>query len=116
MIERGFNAQLRWSTSDLERPPPCNAGSGVRDPLFESAVAVWDAQDIKSATDNSGAFGEGADITRSTPREAPRQRPRARLTPSASRCASASRCCARSPSAWADAPGKNPMHAAPAAA
>jgi len=42
--------------------------SGVRDTQFESAVAVWDPADIKSATDNNGEFGESADITRSVDR------------------------------------------------
>jgi hypothetical protein len=36
--------------------------SGVRDDKFESAVAVWDPKDIKSATANRGTFDESSNI------------------------------------------------------
>jgi hypothetical protein len=54
--------------SGAEAAAKADGWSGVHDTQFESAVAVWDPKDIKSATGNNGEFGENANITKSLPR------------------------------------------------
>ena len=56
----------RHGWSGAEAAAKADGWSGVHDSRFESAVAVWDPRDIKSATRNSGSFDPNdSDISRS---------------------------------------------------
>lgn len=56
---------MQWTTyirehgwEGAEAAAKADGWAGVHDTMFENAVAVWDPSNIKSATDNSGAFDE----------------------------------------------------------
>lgn len=63
----GYIIKHGWTGA--EAAAQADGWSGVHDTMFEDAVAVWNPADIKSATDNSGAFAEVGNIKKFAARD-----------------------------------------------